>query len=242
MENNRGRVDGRRRAEARKSEIERRKNAFLLRKCAVLGGRKEYSTALVVYTSTEIKKPSCTHPNRGMFSIKSNDKHLQHALERLFKDSQLFPLEKLSILPKRAVWHLKLDIFVVSDQGGVFDLAVEGIYWAVKEAVFPECFISFAYSTFCTKQVTLSPLYKPSSLTLQFLSAQDGSVLHDPLESERGTDPGELNIVVSDKKEIVNLLFIGSVDMDALLEQISLSTSALSSSAAAASEDIAARS
>ncbi|KAI5189290.1 exosome complex component RRP45 [Nematocida sp. AWRm77] len=223
-----GRADGRQRREKRKLEVLVEEEAVLARLYTETGEKKHYSTAVVVYRSVEIKKPQQSASNRGSISITSNDKGLQCELKKIFTESAIIPLEKLSIVPKKAVWSIKLEVFVAVNKGGVLSAATEGVFQAVAGLVFPESYISFGYDSLCTKQISASPLFIPAVHTKVFGGAEGGAegggealgVWSDPTDKEEENKEGVLTLCTNDHREFVHLSFTGAVEMDRLLSSI----------------------
>lgn len=190
---------------------------MLLRKYLEIGGKKRYSTTVVVYRAVEVKKPAAGAPNKGVLLITASDRELQGELNKVFRDVPIIPLERLSVVPKKAVWSLRVDVLVVADQGGVFELATEGVFQAIAEAVFPESYLLFGYHTLCTKTLAVSPLMVPTAATRVFIGDEERV---DPLASEYEEATGVLTVCTSDHRELLYLSFLGAVELDRVLGAI----------------------
>jgi len=221
----RGRLDGRAPEEIRELEIERSENSCLLRKYVKIEDTKRFSTCLVIYHALEIKKPSPSQPARGIFSVQTNDRSLQPLLEKIFRKSRALSLEQLSIVPKKAVWSVKLDVFVITDEGGALELATEGISEVLSSLTLPPVRLFFGHEQVATVRKPLPTLFRPRSLTISFL--ENGAV-YDPLEHEAENSAGTVQICASSEKEVVYMVFAGCVEMDALLREIPNAISILS--------------
>ncbi|KAI5172871.1 hypothetical protein NEFER03_1887 [Nematocida sp. LUAm3] len=215
MEHKKGRADGRYLLEERGIEITEEEECIFVRKYHEIEDKKIYSSSAVIYFCTEIKKPSGEKGIQGGFSIFSNDRVLQTGLERIFRESKIFPLDKLSILPKKAAWHIRMDVFVVSDQGGLLDLCVPAINRSLSLLSFPMHTLVFPTFSFCTKPLSVAPRFDIRTLTLGFY---EDALYMDPSVSETQKMDGLLASTVTSDGRIINSNFTGAIEKHKYLD------------------------
>ncbi|KAI5180526.1 hypothetical protein NEOKW01_0830 [Nematocida sp. AWRm80] len=95
----------------------------------------EYSSALVIYPTAEIRKPSKENPRGGILNIYSNEKELQIELEEIFKGTNILQMDKLSIIPKKLIWSIRIEAIVIHNKGSLIDLGVLGVLLALENRI-----------------------------------------------------------------------------------------------------------
>ncbi|KAI5187750.1 hypothetical protein NEHOM01_2341 [Nematocida homosporus] len=168
------RIDGRFPCHSRKIEVLSFPNSLLIRKFWDLSTEKLYSSTIICYTQIEIKQPSADNPTQGLLSIFTSQPHLQTQLERLCRDNKFLNLNQLTILPKVAVWSIKIDLFIAQDQGGLLDLAITAIQTSLSNLQFPSRQLHLPHlpphlQHISTRPLTLTPNYQLFPQTLLFL-------------------------------------------------------------------------
>ncbi|OAG29577.1 exosome complex component RRP45 [Nematocida displodere] len=214
MEYKRGRTDGRSANDEGGTELLHHPNSILARKYMTINGQKIYASTLVIYTAAEVKKPAGGKSQQGSLTVHSNNKELQAEAEAIFKDPEILLRNELSIIPKKAVWEVRIDLLVAMDQGGLIELATQGIYAALKA-------LSEAPQTPKTPKTLLRPIPAPRFVprTLTASLVENGWV-YSPTEKEREEGEGNLTLTLNNHKDIVFCSFVGSAGVDTLCQEI----------------------
>lgn len=179
-----------------------------------------YSSAAVVYTTVEIRKPPVDKPRKGLLSIYSNDKRVQIEAENIFSKSGIVPLELLSIIPKKAVIAIRIDMIVVNDKGGVIELLTEGIYQALNRIKIRQV---MSNSMEVSKDIRNMIRFHPKTTTV---AITEDNFLFDPTEEEAGEAVGSMSITHTQKEmgteeaTVINWTVAGLVKYNRLKETV----------------------
>lgn len=213
-----GRIDGRRNTEHRSIDVFQTDTSVLLRKYHLLRDKKIYSSTVILYYGTEIKKQKQEYSKNGYFSIFCSSKQIQAELEHLFKETTAVSLESLSIIPRKAAWGIRIDIFIVNDQGGVLEMCVLGVQRALKNVLFPVTpLILNDGSEFVTRPVSFSPKH---SITTETSGVLNKEILFDLLPEEEEKAEALLMLSLNSENEISHLVFFGAAEKNTYLQQL----------------------
>lgn len=209
------RTDGREEKEERKEEVRKTGRTFLIRKYIERNQRKVYSTAVVIYVAAEIREPNRETGKRGAFSIHCSDSHIQERVGKVY--ARLIPLQKLSIVPFRAAWHIRIDALTVSDQGGVFELVVQGVHRMLLEMEMPRTEFCLDGEALFTAPFRFQIPFLYRTVCVAFSGA---GTLFDPTEKEKEEAEGWLLLVLDAHREALYCEYAGNVEYSALVRVV----------------------
>jgi exosome complex RNA-binding protein Rrp42 (RNase PH superfamily) len=118
------------------------------------GSGVECASGIVVYVQKELREPSPETPTQGHFSVSVNpfpqdpyvsqyvrgisgDRFLSRVAERAFKESDAVDIDSLCVIPHKLAWSIKVDVFVVGNDGGLTDLIFYGISHSLANTEIP---------------------------------------------------------------------------------------------------------
>lgn len=238
------RIDGRDASEERHLLIEFFRDSILLRKYTEIENTENieehlncsFSSSVILYPTVEIKKPSINNPRKGIFTFYSNDKRIQSEIENIFSRSEILSLDKLSIIPKKAVISIRIDILVVNDKGGLIELITEGIYQCLCRIKIDQKFLKIDrkigqnhLEIDLLKNIKDFVNFHPKTTTL---CSYNKGILLDPTEEEIAESDGSMIItqtickshsnhsVLTSHKDIIYWSFVGEIKYSTLLDTI----------------------
>jgi len=206
-----GRADGRAYKEWRETETETYKDAVMVRQYTQGRSEKRYASAIVLYGSVEVKKPE--NDQKGMLAIHCTDKSIQTALEKIYKEGRCVPCEQLTIVPKTAVWCVHIEVHIVNNKGGILQIATEGVNRVLQRTVLEK-----RNKTEESTAKELTMMYTPQTKTVVYRNNTEA--LYDPAEEEEEGATGKLTITINEDRDVVYMVFTGSIEVEALLQSI----------------------
>ena len=131
---------------------------------------------------------------------KENEIELGRVIDRGIREGKIIDMKQLSIVPEEKVWTIFMDIYVLNDDGNLFDAAAIAAMSALKDTVMPKLDENYEITDEKDKPLPLTG----SVISLTAYKIKDKIIL-DPTHTEEAVVDARLTVGVRNDSKIVSL-------------------------------------